>query len=67
MGVVFVAPAGGRAVGGIVAFVIGAVMLIDTDIPGYGISWPLILTIAGVNALFVLLVVGMAVMAEKEE
>ena len=41
------------------------ILLIDTDIPGYGISLPLILTIAGVSALFVLLVVGMAVKARR--
>jgi len=29
-------------IGGLAAFVIGSVMLIDTDVPGYGISWELI-------------------------
>lgn len=60
---VFVPTSGALAVGGVIAFVIGAVILIDTDMPGYGISLPLILTIAGVSALFVLLVVRMAVKA----
>ncbi|MBN3793306.1 nodulation protein NfeD, partial [Burkholderia sp. Ac-20353] len=32
--------------GGIVSFSIGALMLIDTDVPGYGIPWPLIASLA---------------------
>ena len=62
---VFVPTSGALVVGGLVAFVIGTVILIDTDIPGYGISLSLILTIAGVSALFVLLVMGMAVKARR--
>lgn len=33
---------GALGVGGIVAFAIGALMLIDTDVPGYGVPWPVI-------------------------
>ena len=62
---VFVPTSGALAVGGIVAFVIGAVILIDTDVPGYGISLPLILAIVGVSAVFVLTVVGLAVKARR--
>jgi membrane-bound serine protease (ClpP class) len=62
---VFVPLSGALAVGGLIAFVIGATILIDTDIPGYGISLPLILTIAGVTAVFVLLIVGTAVRARR--
>lgn len=62
---VFVPTSGVLAIGGVVAFVVGAMFLIDTDVPGYGISWPLILTLAGVSALFVLLVLGMAVKARR--
>ena len=62
---VFVPTSGALAVGGTIAFVIGAVILIDTDIPGYGISLPLIFAIAGVSAVFVLLVMGMAVKARR--
>ncbi|OXH82737.1 hypothetical protein CA831_35880, partial [Burkholderia multivorans] len=42
--------------GGIVAFVIGALMLIDTDVPGYGIPWPVIASLALGGALLVALV-----------
>ncbi|MGB7815134.1 MAG: nodulation protein NfeD [Methylotenera sp.] len=56
---------GALGLGGIVAFVIGSVMLIDTDIPGYGISWALIIPIATVTALFSFIVVSMALRARK--
>lgn len=51
--------------GGITAFVIGSVMLIDTDLPGYGISWALIVPVAATTALFSFAVVGMALHARK--
>ena len=35
---VFVAGFGTLGIGGVIAFVIGSVMLIDTDVPGYGDS-----------------------------
>lgn len=56
---------GSLGVGGIVAFVIGAVMLIDTDLPGFGVPYWLIATLAAVTALFVLFVAGAAVKARK--
>lgn len=56
---------GALGLGGIVAFVIGSVMLIDTDLPGYGISWALIMPIAAITALFTFLVVSMAIRARK--
>jgi len=62
---VFVPTSGALALGGIVAFVVGALFLIDTDIRAYGISWPLILTLVGVGVLYVLLAVGMAVRARQ--
>ena len=37
----FVPTSGALGIGGILAFVIGAVILIDTDVPGYGIPLPL--------------------------
>nr|WP_057927452.1 nodulation protein NfeD [Burkholderia ambifaria] len=39
--------------GGIVSFTIGALMLIDTDVPGYGIPWPVIAGLAFGGALLV--------------
>ena len=62
---IFVPTSGALAIGGLVGIVAGAVMLIDTDVPGYGISLPLVFTIAAASALFVLLVMGMAVKARR--
>ena len=46
-----------------IAFVIGSVILIDTDVPGYGVPISLITGIAVVSAAFLIAVVGMAVKA----
>ncbi|MGA8147433.1 MAG: nodulation protein NfeD [Gallionellaceae bacterium] len=50
-------------IGGIISFVIGSVMLIDTDIPGYGIPWVVIVPVALASALFIFLVASMALKA----
>ena len=54
---------GTLGIGGVVAFVVGSLMLIDSDMPGYGIPWPLIASVALVSVLFLFLVVGMALKA----
>ncbi|RWU24321.1 serine protease [Pseudomonas alkylphenolica] len=51
--------------GGIVAFVVGAVILMDTDVPGFGIPLPLILFLALFSALLLGGVLGMAMKARK--
>jgi membrane-bound serine protease (ClpP class) len=56
---------GSLGIGGAIAFVIGSVILIDTDIPGYGIPVSLVLGIAAAGAAFLFLVVGMALKAHK--
>ncbi len=50
-------------VGGVLAFVIGSIMLMDTDLPGYQISLPLILGCAIAVAGFTFLVLGSALRA----
>ena len=62
---VFVPAYGSLGIGGIIAFVIGSVMMIDTDIPGFILPWPLIAAIAFLSALFIVAVVGMAMQARK--
>jgi membrane-bound serine protease (ClpP class) len=62
---IFVPTSGALAVGGVLAFVAGAMLLIDTDVPGFGIPLALIVAIAAVSALFVLVVVGMAVKSRR--
>ena len=51
---------GALGVGGVIAFIFGSIILIDTDQPGFGISLPLIVTLAIASALLVVTVVGMA-------
>jgi membrane-bound serine protease (ClpP class) len=62
---VFVPSYGSLGIGGIVAFVVGSLMLIDTDIPGFGIPWTLIGVLALVTAAFMIVVVRMAVRARQ--
>lgn len=50
---VFAPSFGALGLGGIVAFVIGSVILMDTDVPGYSIPLPLILGISTTGALVV--------------
>jgi membrane-bound serine protease (ClpP class) len=62
---VFLPAYGSLGVGGAIAFVVGSVMLIDTDIPGFGVPLPLILGIAAASAAFLLGVAGLALRARK--
>jgi membrane-bound serine protease (ClpP class) len=61
----FVTSYGALGVGGVVAFVLGSVMLIETDVPGYEIPWTLIAAVAVTSAAFFLVVIGMAVQARR--
>lgn len=51
----FVPSFGVLGLGGLAAFVIGSVMLMDTDVPGYGVSWELIGAVAFVAGVSMLL------------
>jgi membrane-bound serine protease (ClpP class) len=51
--------------GGVVAFVFGSVMLIDTDLPGYGIPWAVIIPSALTSVLIMMFAVGLALKARK--
>jgi membrane-bound serine protease (ClpP class) len=56
---------GSLGIGGVIAFVIGSVILIDTDIPGYGIPYALIGGFAAASAAFLMLMVGVALKARR--
>jgi membrane-bound serine protease (ClpP class) len=56
----FVPAYGSLGIGGVTAFVVGSVMLIDTDIPGFGVPLPLVL---GFAAASVVLLIGVATLA----
>jgi membrane-bound serine protease (ClpP class) len=62
---VFVPAFGSLGLGGVAAFVIGALMLIDTDVPGFGVPLTLIIVLALVTAAFVIVVVQLAVRARR--
>ncbi len=49
---------GALGVGGLVAFVFGAAMLIDTDVPEFQISWSVIIGTAAVSGAFLILLLG---------
>ncbi len=59
----FIPSFGALGLGGIIAFVIGSVMLIDTDLPGYGIPLALVVPVAVASALFSFFVAGLAIKA----
>jgi membrane-bound serine protease (ClpP class) len=62
---VFFPAYGSLGIGGGIAFVLGSVMLIDTDVPGFGVPLPLILGIAAASALFVIGVATLALKARR--
>ncbi len=61
----FVPSFGALGLGGVAAFVFGAVLLIDTDSPGYGIPLPLIGVLSLLSVAFVALVGAMAARARR--
>ncbi|HHH36669.1 MAG TPA: nodulation protein NfeD [Gammaproteobacteria bacterium] len=65
IGEVFVPSFGALGIGGVIAFVMGSIMLLDTDVPGYGISIPLIGAFALLSAAFFMLVIAMVVKARR--
>lgn len=61
----FVPSYGALGIGGVVAFAFGALLLIDSDVPGFGIPWPLIGASTLVSAAFVIGVASMAAKARR--
>ncbi|MWV15013.1 nodulation protein NfeD [Pseudomonas sp. L-22-4S-12] len=51
--------------GGVAAFVIGAVILIDTEVPGFGIPLGLIVALALGSAVLIVAILGMALKARR--
>jgi membrane-bound serine protease (ClpP class) len=62
---VFLTSFGVLAVGGIVAFVFGALMLIDTELPGYGVPLSLIAAVSVFSAGFIFVVASVALKARR--
>jgi membrane-bound serine protease (ClpP class) len=56
---------GSLGVGGLIAFVVGSLILFDTDVPGLGVGRPLIAALATVGGLVVAFIVYMATRAMR--
>lgn len=63
----FVAGVGILGLGGVVAFIVGAIILIDTELPGYGIPLSLIVPIAAVSALLLGVTGNLALRARRRQ
>jgi len=53
-------------IGGLIAFVMGSIFLMDTDVPGFGIDISVIVTFAIISALLFIVVIGMAIKARRQ-
>jgi membrane-bound serine protease (ClpP class) len=62
---VWITSHGALAVGGLVAFVVGSVMLLDTDVPQFEIPYALIGGVTAASAAFVFLVIGMLLRSRR--
>lgn len=56
---------GSLGIGGLLAFIIGSIMLLETETPDYGISYGVIAAFSAVSALFFIFVIGLAVRARR--
>jgi len=61
----FVPSFGALGLGGIVAFIAGSIMLMDTGSPEFALSLGLVIGVALASALFLIFVVGMALKARR--
>lgn len=52
-------------IGGVIAFVIGSIILMDTEAPGYGIDLSIIITFALTSVFIFIVVVGLALKARR--
>ena len=56
---------GALGIGGLAAFALGATFLIDTEAPGFSISWPVIVGATAVTGLFMLTIMTFALGAQR--
>jgi len=52
-------------VGGLIAFVVGSIILLDSDLPGYGVSLPLIAAVAVASLAILVFGIGAAIRARS--
>ena len=65
IGEVFVPSFGALGIGGIIAFVIGSIILIDTEYEGYGVSFLFISTFAVINASFLFFILTLVLKSRR--
>jgi membrane-bound serine protease (ClpP class) len=56
---------GALGIGGIAAFVVGSLILVDTEVPGFGLSVPLVLSFALTSGVLLVVVIGMAIRSRR--
>ncbi|MFE8070953.1 nodulation protein NfeD [Marinobacteraceae bacterium S3BR75-40.1] len=66
VGEAFVPSFGAMGIGGAVAFVVGSVMLMDTDVPAFQIAWPVIGALAVSSFLMMFMVLKMALRSRRQ-
>lgn len=63
---IYVSSFGIIGIGGIIAFIIGSIMLFDVHDPNFRVTWQLILIMSMVTAIFFLMVLGLAIRSHKK-
>ncbi len=61
----FVPSFGALGIGGVIAFAIGSIILIDTDVEGYTVAWQLVAIVTALSASFFIGVVALALKARR--
>ena len=65
IGEAFAPSFGMLGIGGVTAFVFGSIILIDTELPGFGIDLSVIITFSVISALVFVFIIGMAIKARR--
>lgn len=63
----FIPFSGALGIGGVIAFIAGSILLLDTEFYSATIAWPLILAMALANALMFFVVMGMSIRAHQRK
>ena len=66
VGELFMPSFGVLGIGGAIAFVVGSLILIETEVAAFQISMPLIVTVTVITVLFVFTLISMAVRQRKK-
>jgi membrane-bound serine protease (ClpP class) len=64
---VFISSFGILGLGGLIAFVVGSIFLIDSQSPNYQIAWEIITLMTVVSALFFLCLINLAVKSQRKK